>query len=597
MRSVYFRNLTRQRLYSMAGLALVLMIALAMLPLGHASAQSSGVTWKQYDVTIDVQQSGNLHVTERQVVRFDGRFTKGFATIPLVNLDSIDNVRVSLANTANSAPISAEFVSPRDFDQEPGTFTYSKSGGELEVNYGFKPTSYGGSEDRLIVLEYDVIGALRVYTDIDPANQQLWWTAISSDVTDIAPIEAASVTVNLPKSVGETFVASPASPQTDGQSFTWTKHDLGQGDDFEIRLQFPPITAATAQPWQARDDQIRKDREDAQQRADVAGVFLLGAGFLMLIAGSIGIYALWYIRGRDPQVGPVAEYLPEPPDDLRPGAAGTLIDEVVGSTDVISAVLDLARRGAIRMDDKGGRIEFTLLKPDLEMDSSEQVLLRSIFGPGAEPGVKVTMDQVQQTFVTHEQQIHDGFYQELVDHKYFTVSPETTRRRWKTAAWIIPVATIALVVTILVLTGGTTGWMWFPIIVGGILSFAAFGLSSAMPRKTLAGAESAAKWRAFKKYLGDIDKYEKLDESKEIFDKYLPFAVAFGLESSWVNKFSRVDTPMPTWFGGDWEGSANPWTGGRRYGRRGGTWIFMGDPFGGMGGGRSGQGGGGGGMP
>ncbi|MGI8406425.1 MAG: hypothetical protein ACR2OE_16970, partial [Thermomicrobiales bacterium] len=98
-------------------------------------------------------------------------------------------------------------------------------------------------------------------------------------------------------------------------------------------------------------------------------------------------------------------------------------------------------------------------------------------------------------------------------------------------------------------------------------------------------------------YLENIERYEKLDESKAIFDKYLPFAVAFGLESAWVAKFAQVDTPMPDWFGGNWAGPANPWSGGGRYGRRGGTWIFMGDPFGGSSFGGGNAGGSGGGMP
>ena len=48
-----------------------------------------------------------------------------------------------------------------------------------------------------------------------------------------------------------------------------------------------------------------------------------------------------------------------------------------------------------------------------------------------------------------------------------------------------------------------------------------------MPRKTEAGAEAAAKWKAFRRYLDDIEKYENLNESREIFDRYLPFTVAF----------------------------------------------------------------------
>ena len=73
-------------------------------------------------------------------------------------------------------------------------------------------------------------------------------------------------------------------------------------------------------------------------------------------------------------------------------------------------------------------------------------------------------------------------------------------------------------------------------------------LARYMPRKSPAGAEEAAKWLAFKRYMEDIEKYTKVDEVKEIFDRYLPYAIAFGLENSWIQKFSRVDTAQPPWF-------------------------------------------------
>jgi hypothetical protein len=588
------------RWLAIAGLALTL--ALAMLPGDRASAAGT-VTWKNYDVTIDVQRNGDYHVTERQIVAFDGQFSHGFADLNLANLNAIDNVKVAVGNTANATPLASTYVDPTDYDQEPGTFTTQQTGGALEVDYGFDSTDYFGSEDRLIVLEYDVSGALRVYPDLVPPNQQVWWTAISKDVTDIADIDQASVTINLPKAVDAAdIVANPASPTANGQSYTWTKSNMTKGDDFEVRLQFPPITTATAQPWQQRDDQTRENRQKAQDRVDVAGVFLLGAGLLLAIAGGIGLYALWYGFGRDPQVGPVADYLAEPPDpELGPGAAGALIDEVVNSSDVVSSVLDLARRNIIAMEDKDGKYTFELKDHTETLDPSEQQLVDAIFGLNGAPGTKVTMAQVQDTFVSWADRIHSGYYKELVNRKYFDVAPDVARERWKNATFVIPVLTIAVVVLILVLSGGTTGWMWFPIAIGAILTLIARRLSSAMPRKTLAGAEEAAKWRAFKKYLSDIEKYEKLDESHKIFDKYLPYAVAFGLQSSWVSKFAHVDAPMPQWYGGDWAGSMGQ---GRRV-NRGGTWVLLGDPLGGGQrggsssgtGGNSGGGGGGVGMP
>jgi uncharacterized membrane protein YgcG len=69
-----------------------------------------------------------------------------------------------------------------------------------------------------------------------------------------------------------------------------------------------------------------------------------------------------------------------------------------------------------------------------------------------------------------------------------------------------------------------------------------------MPRKSAQGAEEAAKWLAFKRYMEDIEKYTKVAEVQEIFDKYLPYAIAFGLEDSWIQKFARVNTPPPPWY-------------------------------------------------
>lgn len=70
-----------------------------------------------------------------------------------------------------------------------------------------------------------------------------------------------------------------------------------------------------------------------------------------------------------------------------------------------------------------------------------------------------------------------------------------------------------------------------------------------MPRKTREGAEAAAKWRAFRRYLESIETYERVAEAKDIFDRYLSYAVAFGLEQSWVTKFASVDADLPKWYG------------------------------------------------
>ena len=70
-------------------------------------------------------------------------------------------------------------------------------------------------------------------------------------------------------------------------------------------------------------------------------------GIVILVSGAVGLYILWYLRGRDKPVGLVAEYLREPPSDLHPGVVGTLIDEHANHHDVIATLVNLGERNLL----------------------------------------------------------------------------------------------------------------------------------------------------------------------------------------------------------------------------------------------------------
>ena len=100
-----------------------------------------------------------------------------------------------------------------------------------------------------------------------------------------------------------------------------------------------------------------------------------------------------------------------------------------------------------------------------------------------------------------------------------------------------------------VFLGNNAGLACFPMaaIVG--TAIALFIAARHMPRKTAKGAETAAKWRAFKTYLKNIQKYTDIEQSSDVFDKYLAYAIAFGLERSFINTFSQSSTtPIPPWY-------------------------------------------------
>ena len=67
------------------------------------------------------------------------------------------------------------------------------------------------------------------------------------------------------------------------------------------------------------------------------------------------MFLLWRRRGRDPELNRsiVARY--EPPKDMRPAEAGTLMDFSVDPNDLSATIIDLAVRGYVRIEEVPGK--------------------------------------------------------------------------------------------------------------------------------------------------------------------------------------------------------------------------------------------------
>lgn len=604
------------RIFLLVGLATFLLPATGHFS-GPAVAQSRSVAWATFDVSLDLRPDGSYHITERQEIDFlGGPFRAAFREIPLGRIEDIGNIRVTQIENGESAPYT--FVEPQNFNDEPNTYTYAVNGSNLRIDWGFPRAT---DETRSFAVEYDVIGNLRSYPDNDPPYQQISWTAISEDLTAVAPIHEASYQIRLPRAVDpnrtETIPADdPSNHTSDGQVWTWRASNLEEGDALDVDLRFDPLIDALPPAWQARSDEQEQRAVDVEERSALFNLAAIGAGLLTLVAGGVGLYGLWYTRGRDPHTGVVAEFIPDPPDDLPAGAAGTLLDERADEQDIVATLVDLGHRGIITIAERTSQgifgfgasrdFELSLARDNPQVAPFEAALLRSIFGLDLKQGATTKLSAIKERFEAAKPTIRENLYAELIRRGYFDRSPEATRSSWRGIG--ITGAALAIVVGFVAAASiaSVAGWIWFPIIaLAGLFGIVAL-VSNAMPRKTAAGAEAAARWRAFRAYLDSIEKYEKLDEAREIFDRYLPYAIAFGLEKSFVEKFATVRAPTPAWYGGA-DGPVLVPTGGyglptdpypRRWRGRpgGGTVIFPGGGFGGLGSGRQGGGDGGGGF-
>jgi hypothetical protein len=166
---------------------------------------------------------------------------------------------------------------------------------------------------------------------------------------------------------------------------------------------------------------------------------------------------------------------------------------------------------------------------------------------------------VKHRFDSHQDEVKADLYQEMVDRGYFEQSPDATRRRWRLISWV---GLIGSIVAGVFITIRTDAFALLPTVAAVVIWVILLRMSNAMPQKTRHGAESAAKWRAFRTYLRQIDKYENLKEARTLFDRYLSYAVAFGLEKQWIASFAAVGATTPAWFDSGGIGDVGGWIAG-----------------------------------
>ncbi len=64
-----------------------------------------------------------------------------------------------------------------------------------------------------------------------------------------------------------------------------------------------------------------------------------------------------------------------------------------------------------------------------------------------------------------------------------------------------------------------------------------------------AGMETAVAWKQFSRYLKDVSKGKRTVTSPTMFEKYLPYAAAFGLLQQWTKHFEKEGwTETPAYF-------------------------------------------------
>lgn len=485
----------------------------------------STVTALRRDADITLLANGDAQFVETWQMRFTGSpFREATRTFALMRVDELSDWSVGEG---------VQQYEQREAGESPNTFLVSKasSGSPMTLRWYFAPAT---NETRTFTIRYIARGVVRQSAHGDA----FFWTFIES--AHAYAITNARVVIHLPGDFDVSQVAASVAPPigagavVDGKTLEFTGGPFPANTEWAIRADFPHgAITADAPRWQFI--------EERQPIFNLIAVFL---ALVILIGGLAGVFLVWYNRGRDRAVGVIAEYYTSPPENIPPGMAGALIDERVDLQDLVATIVDLAQRGFIRIAEITSGVQtYTRLDADKKsLRVYESTLLDKIFREDDQ----VRAADVGKTFRSKD--LQEVVYYEMVGAGWFTAHPGRARGLFAAAGGLA---------TLFVCVCGFGAYalvsdyaplailVWFAL---GIVALAPIAFAPFMSKRTPKGATLAAKVRAFKNYLQHIDKYTKLEEAKEQFEKYLPYAIAFGIERTWVQQFATVDTPAPEWY-------------------------------------------------
>ena len=487
---------------------------------------------QSFEATVNVESDGSILVEETIVPRFTGSWNGIFRTIP-IQYRTPQGLNYTLRLDVESVT-----------DREGRALKYESS---RERHYRKLRIWVPGAADatRTVKLRYRVQNGLRFFDEHD----ELYWN-VTGDEWEV-PIESASAHVRLPEAAsGVRATAFRGAYGSTEQSDVSTGPDgvrvqssrgLGMREGLTLVVGWNPgvVHRPTA----------------VDKTADVVYSNLpLAVPPLVFFA----MFRLWRRRGRDPELAPITTQY-EPPAQMTPAELGTLIDGKPDMRDITASIVDLAVRGYLHIAEtenerffglfSSKEYTFTLKKDRREwaaLKKHERDLLAAMFASSTD---SVTLSDLKNKFYKNLPGLRDELYGRLVNDGFYTGRPDRVRLFYVLGGigvgLLIGFASAGILASL--------GMQPASGIIAGVLSaliVAFFGWF--MPSRTTRGTRELEKVLGFREFLTRVegDRLERLVKTPAMFEKFLPYAMALGVEENWAKAFDGIYDQPPSWYSG-----------------------------------------------
>lgn len=546
----------RRATASRALVAVVAALAAAVILAAPADAQT-GERIDRFVVDVTIRADGTLLVQETITYTFPtGEARHGiFRDLPVRyryddEHDRLVPVRVRSVRSATGAPAQHQT---------------STESGTLRIRIGDPDRTVRGTHTYEIL--YEVRGALNAFAEHD----ELFWNVTGGDWT--VPIADARVRVHTPApAMRAVCFAGPTGSRlpcpgiiVEDARVRAISGSLAARSELSVVVALPK--GAVPEPAPILEERWTLRRAFTVNASTAGSTALLAA----LLAGALSLTA-WRV-GRDRRAigSPVdvafadgtsatqrvelfddtatpVEFVP--PDDLRPGQIGTLVDEVAHPLDVTATVIDLAVRGHLRIEEKEkswwfGKADWDLVR--LHHDTTglvqyERTLLDRLFASGS----TVSLSSLKRTFHDDLAQVQRALYDDVVARGWFRHRPDHVRSWWVATGAGVAIAGAAL--AYLLVRHTTFGLVGLPIPLAGL---ALAGLARFMPSRTAKGTAARRRALGFRRFIVESERDRaRFAERTNLFTEYLPYAIVFGATEQWARAFAGLAAPPPAWYVG-----------------------------------------------
>ena len=475
-----------------------------------------------FDVAITVQEDGDIDVSERLNVTSEGyEIRRGiFRDLPRYYADD--------QHEGDKLPYQYKVTRvTRNGNSEP--YEILKEGNAYQIRIG-NADRYLENGEHVYEIEYEVKNQIRYFEDHD----ELYWNVTGNYW--LFPIEKASVRITLP----EDAVLLDKSAYTGGYG--------ADGRDYAFRQSGGAYVFETTRPLGLREGltvslSIEKGAIAPPSLSDKGTLFWFRYGALgILVLSFLGVlgFLLASFRkvGEDPPKGPVfAQY--EPPAGYSPAAVHHIYYRGFrGHGSLISALLHMATGGFVDIDASDKKN--TLLNRTLEtnvatLSDDEKILENGLFSDRS----RLMLGTAYDSDFTKAYTAFRKYVSRKYGDPYFK--------------WNIGYTLVALILTVAVIVVSallTVNWTWWHSLV--VLAFAVLNgvFMYLMPAPTKKGQKIRTDIEGFRLYLETAEKLQlnaaevgsetPPPMSKDRYEKFLPYAIALGVEKPWTKYFEKT---------------------------------------------------------